>query len=241
MSPDLEAVLRRINPPEKLQSLEDVRRAVNSPDCYSVVEKKFYEDVVQLFADLAASKVPGDILATGVWKGGSALYLQALNRHFGLNRRLWLSDTFSGFVHERISHKKDQWALRLLSKFVNFEHPDNARFPSAADVEQLFQSCELWDERVQIVQGPLEATLPSLEIESLCFVHIDVDLYEPTRDALEFAYPRLRPGGYVVVDDYGAAAFNCKEAVDEFRAQHAISAPMRFMTTYAVCWQKPHV
>jgi hypothetical protein len=49
-----------------------------------------------------------------------------------------------------------------------------------------------------------------------CFVHIDVDLYQPTRDSLLFFYPRLEPGGMIVCDDYGFT--NCpgaKQACDE--------------------------
>jgi hypothetical protein len=50
-----------------------------------------------------------------------------------------------------------------------------------------------------------------------CFVHIDVDLYQPTRDAVEFFYPRLSPGGIVVCDDYGFATCpGARKAVDDF-------------------------
>jgi hypothetical protein len=52
-----------------------------------------------------------------------------------------------------------------------------------------------------------------------CFVHIDVDLYQPTRDSLEFFYPRMSPGGMIVCDDYGYV--NCpgaKQACDELAA-----------------------
>jgi O-methyltransferase len=237
VKPDLEAILARINPPEEIESLHDVRSLVNSSDRYSLIEKRFFEEVVELFADLQGAQIPGDVLVAGVWRGGSAVYFQALNRKFGLSKKLWLLDTFSGFVHDSIQHKKDQWSLRMLKKF---EQPETSIFPGAAEVEQLFRTCELWDELVSIVPGALEATLPTLGVERLALLHIDVDFYEPTRAALELAYPKLAPGGYVIIDDYGVGAFNCKEAVDEFRAQHGIVAPMRFMTSYAVCWKKPH-
>jgi O-methyltransferase len=238
MTPELEAVLCRINPPSEIKTLEDLRGVIHSADRYSLVERRFYEEVVQVFADIAAGGVAGDILAAGVWKGGSAVYLQALNRHFHLNKRLWLSDTFSGFVRDNIQHKKDLRALRLMEMFVGFEQPEHSLFPGVAEVKQLFHDCSLWDELVNIIPGPLEVTLRELDLGRLCFVHVDVDLYEPTKAALEIAYPKLEPGGYVVVDDYGVEQFNCKEAVDEFRAEHGITAPMRFMTSYAVCWKK---
>ena len=54
---------------------------------------------------------------------------------------------------------------------------------------------------------------------SFCFVHIDVDLYEPTRDSIEFFYPRLSPGAILVCDDYACTTCpGATAAVDEFLA-----------------------
>jgi predicted O-methyltransferase YrrM len=53
--------------------------------------------------------------------------------------------------------------------------------------------------------------------KTFSIVHIDVDLYQPTRDALEFFYPRLNPGGLMICDDYGSVACpGAKKAVDDF-------------------------
>ncbi|HXF53348.1 MAG TPA: TylF/MycF/NovP-related O-methyltransferase [Hyphomicrobiaceae bacterium] len=50
-------------------------------------------------------------------------------------------------------------------------------------------------------------------------VHIDVDLYQPTRDSLAFFYSRMSPGGFIVCDDYGSALCpGAKRACDEFMA-----------------------
>jgi len=49
------------------------------------------------------------------------------------------------------------------------------------------------------------------------FAHIDVDLYQPAKDSLEFFYPRMVSGGLIVFDDYGCLAFpGVKKAVDDF-------------------------
>ena len=49
------------------------------------------------------------------------------------------------------------------------------------------------------------------------FVHIDVDLYQPIKDSLEFFYPRTVPGGIIVFDDYGCLAFpGARQAIEEF-------------------------
>jgi hypothetical protein len=48
-------------------------------------------------------------------------------------------------------------------------------------------------------------------------VHIDVDLYQPTRDSVEFFYPRMVPGGVILCDDYGSTRCpGARRAMDEF-------------------------
>ena len=55
--------------------------------------------------------------------------------------------------------------------------------------------------------------------ERFAFVHVDVDLYEPTRACYEFFYQRLSPGGLIVCDDYGLSSCpGATKAVDEFVA-----------------------
>jgi O-methyltransferase len=66
--------------------------------------------------------------------------------------------------------------------------------------------------------------------KSFCFVHVDVDLYQPTLDSLRFFYPRLVARGMLVCDDYGYV--NCpgaKQACDEFVA--AIPEPLIHLPT----------
>jgi hypothetical protein len=234
MAVDLGTIRRVINPPSRITSFEHLEALIHSPDCHTVVEEKFYDDLVAIFAELRSRRVAGDIVAAGVWKGGSALYLQALNKHFELNRRIWLSDTFSGFLEDRITHEKDREALRVFSRELRF----SSDFPTPGDVERLFRSCDLWDDRVTILEGPLESTLRAITSQSLCLVHIDVDFYQPTRAVLELCYEALSPGGYVIVDDYGVEMFNCRDAVDEFRAERGITEPLQRMTEYIAYWRK---
>jgi hypothetical protein len=52
-------------------------------------------------------------------------------------------------------------------------------------------------------------------------VNVDVDLYEPTRDSIEFFYSRLVPGGLLLFDDYGSEMQSpgAARAIDEFMAE----------------------
>jgi O-methyltransferase len=73
---------------------------------------------------------------------------------------------------------------------------------------------------VKLYRGWIPERFGEVAAERFCFVNIDVDLYEPTRDSLAFFYPRMVPGGLIVFDDYGSAAQSpgARKAVDELMA-----------------------
>ena len=63
------------------------------------------------------------------------------------------------------------------------------------------------------------------------FVHIDVDLYQPTKDSLEFFYPRLTVGGILLCDDYGShQCAGAKQAFDEFASTRAAGTVVHLPT-----------
>ncbi len=71
-------------------------------------------------------------------------------------------------------------------------------------------------------RGWIPDCFAGLEDRRFALVHIDVDLYEPTRAAFEFFYPRLSPGAVMICDDYGFASCpGARKAVDEFFADKA--------------------
>jgi hypothetical protein len=83
---------------------------------------------------------------------------------------------------------------------------------------------------VELYPGQIPNRFGEVADRQFCFLNIDVDLYEPTRDSLEFFYSRIVPGGIIVFDDYGSAAQSpgVAHAVDEFMADHpetVISSP----------------
>jgi O-methyltransferase len=68
-------------------------------------------------------------------------------------------------------------------------------------------------------RGWIPDCFSGLEARRFAMVHVDVDLYEPTRAAFEFFYPRLSAGGVMVCDDYGFTSCpGARKAVDEFFA-----------------------
>ena len=68
-------------------------------------------------------------------------------------------------------------------------------------------------------------------------MRLDADTYAPTRLALRCLYPGLAPGGYLILDDYGSFP-GCREAVDEFRAEHGITEPIEKVDPACVRWRR---
>lgn len=86
------------------------------------------------------------------------------------------------------------------------------------------------------VEGWFEETLPTLPARELALIRIDGDMYGSTLQALDALYPKLSPGGFCIVDDYGLAG--CRRAVDDFRAGHGIDEPMTKIDWTGVFWQR---
>jgi hypothetical protein len=90
---------------------------------------------------------------------------------------------------------------------------------------------------VRFVPGFFEDTLPALANDRWALVRLDGDTYEATRTALQWLYPGLSTGGFLIVDDYGAFE-GCRRAVEEFRRDHDITEPLETIDYPAVRWRR---
>ena len=92
------------------------------------------------------------------------------------------------------------------------------------------------DNRVKFLEGWFRDTLPTAPVEKLAVLRLDGDLYESTILALDSLYPKLSPGGFVIIDDY-ILEF-CRKAVEDYRAKHGITDEMIQIDRTAVFWKK---
>jgi len=130
----------------------------------------------------------GAIIEVGVWRGGTGALLASKARLCNITDPVYLCDTFRGVVK---ASGKD-------SSYKGSEHDDT----SVELVMQLINALKL--RNVYILEGTFpEETADLLGDIKVRFSHIDVDVYNSARDAMEWIWPRMRPGGIVVFDDYG--------------------------------------
>jgi len=178
---------------------------------------------------IVRDNIPGDLIETGVWRGGATIFMRGFLAARAINDRVvWVADSFDGLPAPL--HEKDSgWDL---SKGV---------LPylcvSLEDVKDLFQRYELLDEKVRFLKGWFRDTLPDAPISRLALLRLDGDLYESTMDALNSLYPRLSDGGFVIVDDYDALP-QCREAIHDFRSRYAIEDPLIPIDAVSVYWRK---
>jgi hypothetical protein len=187
--------------------------------------------------DVVNRSIPGDVIETGVWRGGATIFMRGIFKAFDVrDRSVWVADSFEGLPvpdGEKFPLEAKAHAGPFMTKVCNH------LAVSIDDVRRNFESYGLLDDQVRFLKGWFSETLPRAPIERLALMRLDGDLYESTRDALVNLYDRLSPGGYVIVDDYGEDSWTyCRRAVDEFRAQRGISDPLIRVDSRCHYWQR---
>lgn len=173
--------------------------------------------------------VPGDLLEAGVWRGGGALYMKAvLEAHGDDDRVVWLADSFAGLPPPSADFPADAGLLMNDLPYLAV---------SEEQVRHNFVRYGLLDERVRFLRGWFKDTLPSAPVQQLAVLRLDGDLYESTWQALDALYPRLAPGGFCIVDDYGLIRA-CRKAVHHYRARHGIKERIVDVDGWGAFWRK---
>jgi hypothetical protein len=180
--------------------------------------------------DVLARKVPGDLMETGVWRGGAAILMRAILKANGVtDRRVWCADSFEGLP------PPDPAKYPLDAKLMFNQFKELA--VSLEEVQTNFRRYNLLDEQVRFIKGWFRDTLPGAPVERLAVLRMDGDLYESTMDALTALYPKVSHGGYVIVDDYNDIPA-CRQAVHDYWQRHGIQEEIMAIDWSGVFWMK---
>jgi hypothetical protein len=143
-----------------------------------------------------AQAIPGDTAECGVMGGASSFLISRAfpdRRHFGF-------DSFEGLSQP--ANGEAFWSAGTMACSLEQARSNLADCPN-----------------VSLLKGWIPERFSEVAGRKFCFIHIDVQLYQPTNDSLRFFYPRLTPGGVIVSDDYGyAPCAGAIRAFDEFLA-----------------------
>ena len=155
--------------------------------------------LVENVRQLERDGVEGSVAELGVYKGSTARVLHALLP----NRRLFLFDTFRGFDTRDLACESAQGGAAAEFRDVSYE-----------GVREFLGASPM----IEFCKGYFPDTAAAVPpSEQFALVHLDADLFKPTLDALQFFYPKLVPGGLMIVHDYSSTAWpGVTDAVNEF-------------------------
>jgi O-methyltransferase len=198
------------------------------PTAETMVGLKRLDNIQFCVTDVIRRKVPGDLVECGAWRGGACIFMRAILAEYGVTDRVvWVSDSFEGLPR-----------------------PDESKYPelhrwsegdmavSLEEVQGNFRKYGLLDEQVRFLKGFFRDTLPKAPIERIAVLRVDGDLYESVTETLEYLYPKVSAGGYVILDDYGDHLPPAKRAVDDYRKARGIVTPIERVDYSGAFWRK---
>lgn len=159
-----------------------------------------------------SGRVDGDYVECGVWRGGSSMLAGHTFHQLGERRNLWLYDTFEGMPDpgdrdRRVGGDPLDWETARTNDYI----------AANASLEEVKRNMGELDARY--VVGKVEDTIPAQAPDRIALLRLDTDWYESTRHELEHLWPRLVPGGVLILDDYGHWEGH-RQAVDEYFADN---------------------
>jgi O-methyltransferase len=186
------------------------------------------DNIERCISTLIADGIPGDLIETGVWRGGAVIFMRAVLATFSdTTRTVWVADSFEGLPSPDPAYPIDAGDLH---------HTQTRLAVSLQEVRANFDRYGLLDEQVRFLKGWFKDTLPRAPIDRLGLIRLDGDMYSSTIEALTALYPKLSVGGFVIVDDY--ALKGAREAVTDFRRQHRIDEPIETIDWTGAFWRR---
>ncbi len=168
--------------------------------------------------------IEGDFAECGVWKGGSMMAAALTLKRLGdTDRDLYLYDTYSGMAEPTAEDTPSpydgyspykRWKRNKEKSGIDDGGSGWAAI-SVESVREAMLSTGYPADRIHLVKGLVEDTIPAQAPERLAMLRLDTDWYASTKHELEQLYPRLSEGGVLIVDDYGHYE-GARKAVDEY-------------------------
>lgn len=206
-----------------MQLTDDERQIIGRAQPFTMTGQDRLLSLIDAVNYVVQRGVPGDFVECGVWRGGSVMAMLLRMQQLGANDRdIYLYDTFEGMTAPTdldVSHF-DGSARSIFERSQAegtkpWSHLFNEKVLNEDLVRQNVESTGYPSERIHLVKGRVEDTIPQTIPEQIAILRLDTDWYESTRHELQHMWHRLAPGGVLIIDDYGHWD-GCRKAVDEF-------------------------
>jgi len=182
---------------------------------YTVTTKMSLYALYKAVKYIAKSKIAGDIVECGVWKGGSAMVIAyALIDMNEIDRKIYLYDTFTGMTEPTKEDIAIPNKASAINKWNKNKFNDWETIPLQEAKENIL-STGYPEKNLIFIKGDVQDTLLETKHEKISLLRLDTDWYESTMQELVHLYPSLSERGVLIIDDYGYWA-GSKKATDDF-------------------------
>lgn len=205
-----------------LSSLADLderqRKAIGAALPFTMTSPARMASLAEAVSYIHREGIAGDIAECGVWRGGSMMVVAHLLGDLGdTARELYLYDTYEG-MSEPTEHDRDAEGVTAEEQLRGTPRGTGVWCEaSIEDVRANLFATGYPQDQIHFVKGKVEDTIPGTLPGELALLRLDTDWYESTKHELEHLYPLLKPGGVLIIDDYGYWK-GARKAVDEYLA-----------------------
>jgi len=163
------------------------------------------------------NRIPGDLVECGVWRGGSMKLVAHVLLSLGdTSRTLFLYDTFEGMTEPDPAVDIDFSGNQAVNDWLEVQRRGvKWAYAPIEEVQETLATSGYPMEKVKLVKGPVEETIPGTIPASIALLRLDTDWYSSTKHEMEHLYSKLSPQGILILDDYGHYQGACR-GVDEY-------------------------
>lgn len=205
---------------DRVQLYQQAMDITNMRDTDNFPRQLRFDSLQQTIQHVLQHNIAGDFAECGCWKGLSAYITCHYISKFGGGREFHIFDSFEG----GLSNKTDQ--DENLRYQLSEQEIVEEKLHFASTESHIHRALE-GHNNYHLYKGWIPERFDEVTDTQFAFINIDVDLYQPTKDSVEFFFLRLSPGGIVVCDDYNMSQFpGAKSAIDEFL--HANSSQVQY-------------
>ena len=187
------------------QTYQNCKSAVDQASEFSMTSGTRLAHTFYTIKELDEQNIQGDIVECGVWKGGQIIVSWLANTN--TNRNFWLYDTFGGMTQPTDADYK----INKDGTIGYAKDSPKAKWGTAQwcraeieEVEQNLYKFSMPPAKINFIKGDVCRTLNDTTNipNKIAFLRLDTDWYESTLKELQVLWPRVVPGGYMVLDDY---------------------------------------
>src|SRR6516162_213102 len=163
------------------------------------------------------NRIQGDLVECGVWRGGSMKLVAHVLCSLGdTNRTLFLYDTFEGMTEPDPAFDVDFSGNEAVNDWREIQRRGvKWAYAPVEEVQEIIASSVYPMEKVKLVKGLVEETIPATIPASIALLRLDTDWYSSTKHEMEHLYPKHSPQGILILDDYGHYQ-GARRGVDEY-------------------------